>query len=82
MRVIWTVTDEDIRNSVEKALADLEEDKQVFCPEEESREEFIEDVAESIIDRIRMVDEPIGLLKREITYGEVWDTARLYGWTT
>lgn len=74
--VTITVTDVDTCFRIEEAAATLETENQIHFPDEQTREEFIEDCTACVIDKF---DRYSCYFPNFIS--EVLDTARIYGLT-
>ena len=75
-----TITDEDIRYSVETAVEELEEENQLAFPDSGARAEFIEDCIRAEIDRVELYGSNPFRSRKDYTI-DVLDTAKLYGYT-
>ena len=77
-RMIFCITDEDIRSIVNDQVNDAESEEWIAFPDSESRSEFIEELIESVIDRI----ENNGMYTHDyFNMNDVLDLANDYGYT-
>lgn len=74
-----TITDEDIRHDVETMTADLEEEEWIRFPDDKSRDEFIEDCTECIIDKYEFYDGSDCIYAPDYE-SEILDLAKWYGY--
>ena len=51
MRIVYRITDEIIRYSLEDSLRELEDENMVSFPDENARSEFIENCVENVISK-------------------------------
>lgn len=76
MRIVYQVTDEDIRANVIKALYEIEEDNPVEYPDPTIRQTLIDDCTEYIIDAYDRNTDERGYIPSY--YNVVYDTLHDY----
>lgn len=74
-----TVTESDIRFEIETAISVLEQDGQIAFPDENARNEFVEDCVRSQIDRVELYDSNPFRSRKDYSV-DVLDMAELYGY--
>lgn len=78
-KYIAVITEADIRFYIEKAAAELEEDRLIRFPNRDARAEFIEDCVSCELDRYELYDsDPFRYRPNHAV--EVLDMAELYGY--
>ena len=75
-----TVTESDIRFEIETALGELEQDGQITFPDENTRNEFVEDCVRSQIGKLELYDSNPFRSRKDYSV-DVLDMAALYGYT-
>ena len=79
MRILFQLTDETVRIQIETATEDLEKEGQIKFPDDNAREEFIDDCTECIRDNIENMI-CCDLFTEPDYYDIVLDTAEIYGY--